>query len=108
MTQGEVVLKVADLRRVCSLLLDEVERQYGDQLDMADVPADYYWNMNLAAAFGMTQTPEDHIDCGQSTDDVQEVSELAHGSREMISLWHDLEHLARVMRLLAFLGLPGR
>jgi hypothetical protein len=85
-TQGEVVLKLADLRRVCSLLLDEVERQHGDQLDMADVPADYYWNMNLAAAFGMTQTPEDHIDCGQSTDDIAEVSELARGSREIIVL----------------------
>jgi hypothetical protein len=107
-TQGEVVLKLADLRRVCSLLLDEVERRYGDQIDMADGPADYYWNMNLAAAFGMTQTPEDHIDCGQSTDDVAEVSELARGSRAMIVLWHDLEHLAGVMRLLAFLDRPGQ
>jgi hypothetical protein len=106
-TQGQAVLKLADLRRVCSLLLDEVECQYGDQIDLADVPADYYWNMELAAAFGMTQTPEAHIDCGQSTDDVEEISELARGSREMIVLWHDLGHLAGVMRLLAFLDLPG-
>ena len=108
MTQGEVVLKVADLRRACSLLLDEVERRQGDQIDMADVPVDYYWNVNLAAAFDMTQTPEAHLDCGQSGDDVGEVSELARGSREDIVLWHDLGHLAAVMRLLAFLDLPGQ
>jgi hypothetical protein len=74
---------------------------------MEDVPVDSYWNVDLAAAFGMTQTPEDHIDCGQSTDDVAEVSALARGSREMIVLSHDLGHLAAVMRLLAFLDLPG-
>ena len=108
MTQGEVVLKLADLRRVCSLLLDEVERRRGDQIDMADVPVDYYWNVDLAAAFDMTQTPEGHLDCGQSSDDVEEVSELARGSREEIALTHDLSHLAAVLRLLAFLDLPAR
>lgn len=107
MAQGEVVLKLADLRRVCSLLLDEVERQRGDQIEMAHVPVDYYWNVDLAAAFDMTQTPEGHLDCGQSSDDGDEISELARGLREEIALSHDLSHLAGVLRLLAFLDLPA-
>jgi hypothetical protein len=104
--QGEAVLKLTDLRRVCSLLLDEVERCQGGQIDMADVPVDYYWNVGLAAAFDMTQGPEAHLDCGQISDDVEEVSELARGKRE-IALTHDLSHLAAIMRLLAFLDLPA-
>jgi hypothetical protein len=106
-TQGEVVLKLADIRRVCSLLLNEVERRRGDQIDMGDVPVDYYWNVDLAAAFDMTQTPEGQLDCGQSSNDVEEVSKLARGSREEIALTHDLSHLAAVLRLLAFLELPA-
>jgi hypothetical protein len=108
-TKDAPILRIADLRQVCSMLLDQVERQFGDQIDLADVPVDYYWNLNLAAAFDMTQEPEPeaHVDCGQSTDDVEELTALARGdSRDLIVLWHDLEHLAGVMRMLAFLDLP--
>jgi hypothetical protein len=89
------------------MLLDQVESRFGDRIDLADVPVDYYWHLRLAAAFDMTQTPDAHVDCGQSSDDVEEISALARGdSRDEIVLWHDLDHLAGVMRLLAYLDLP--
>jgi hypothetical protein len=107
MAHGEVVLKLTDVRRVCSLLLDEVERRWGDQIEMADMPFDHYWNVDLSAAYDMTQTAEAYLDCGQSSDDLEEVARVARGTREEIVLWHDLGHLAGAMRMLAFRGLPA-
>ncbi|MFI0967563.1 hypothetical protein ACH4S8_40210 [Streptomyces sp. NPDC021080] len=37
MTQSEHVLRMADLRRACSVLLDETERRFGDEVDLAGV-----------------------------------------------------------------------
>src|SRR5262245_43649607 len=108
-TQRDPVLKLADLRRTCSLLLDEVQRRFGDQINLGDMPIDYYWNVDLAAAFDIHQGPEAHLDCGQSSDDFAEVTAAAQrGPHDVIALWHDLDHLAGVLRLLAFLDLPTR
>lgn len=108
MKRGDVVLRVADLRRACVLLLDEVEQRFGEQVALADVPVDYYWNLPLSAAFGMGRVPqEDDLDCGTGSDDVAEIAGLVEGGREEVVLWHDLDHLAGVLRLLAFLDLPA-
>ncbi|MFE1286836.1 hypothetical protein [Streptomyces sp. NPDC058751] len=107
MTQSEHVLRMADLRRACSVLLDETERRFGDEVDLSELPVDYYWSLDLAAAFDMSQTPTAQLDCGQVSDDVAEIAALVRRAPEdVIALWHDLDHLAGVLRLLAHLDLP--
>nr|WP_308313106.1 hypothetical protein [Streptomyces sp. ISL-1] len=107
MMQSEHVLRMADLRRACSVLLDEAERRFGDQVDLTEVPVDLYWNVDLAAAFDMSKVPAAQLDCGQVSDDVAEIVALVRRSPENVTaLWHELDHLAGVMRLLAHLDLP--
>ncbi|MFF3327376.1 hypothetical protein [Streptomyces sp. NPDC002889] len=55
---------MADLRRACSVLLDEAERRFGDQADLAEVPVGLYWSVDLAAIFDMSKAPT-QLDCGQ-------------------------------------------
>lgn len=107
MTQSEQVLRMADLRRACSVLVDEAERRFGDEVVLSEVPVDYYWSVDLAAAFDMSQAPAAQLGCGQVSDDVTEISALVRRAPEdVIALWHDLDHLVGVMRLLAHLDLP--
>ncbi|MEU9136266.1 hypothetical protein AB0D33_09910 [Streptomyces sp. NPDC048404] len=106
MTQSEHVLRLADLRRACSVLLDEAERRFGDEVDLSESPVDHYWSLDLAAAFDMSETPA-QLGCGQVRDDVAEIAALVRrASEDVIALWHDLDHLAGVLRLLAHLDLP--
>jgi hypothetical protein len=100
-------LRIADLRLVCSVLLDAAEAQFGGQVSLAELDVGYYWNVDLRAAFDMAGQPEQHIDCGQVSDDLAElVGMLRHDSHEVASLWHDLQHLVGLLRLLAYLDLP--
>ncbi|MCX4915319.1 hypothetical protein [Streptomyces sp. NBC_00687] len=106
MTQSEHVLRMADLRRACSVLLDEAERRFGDELNLSELPVDYYWTLDLAAAFDMSQTPA-QLGCGQAGDDAAEIGALVRRAPgDVVALWHDLDHLASVLRLLAHLDLP--
>ncbi|BDH06826.1 hypothetical protein [Streptomyces seoulensis] len=107
MTQSEYVLRMADLRRACSVLLDETERRFGVEVDLSRVSADYYWSLDPATAFDMSETPTAPLGCGQVSDDVAEIAALVRrGPEDVIPLWHDLDHLAGVLRLLAYLDLP--
>ncbi|MEU4495474.1 hypothetical protein AB0F96_18975 [Streptomyces sp. NPDC023998] len=107
MMQSEHVLRMADLRRACSVLLDEAERRFGDQVDLTEVPVDLYWSVDLAAAFDMSRAPAAQLGCGQVSDDVAEIVALVQRDPEDVTaLWHDLDHLAGVIRLLAHLDLP--
>ncbi|MFF4541163.1 hypothetical protein [Streptomyces aureus] len=107
MAKSEHVLRMANLRRACSVLLDEAERRFGDEVDLSELPVDYYWTLDLAAAFDMSRTPTVQLDCGQVSDDVAEIAALVRRAPEnAIALWHDLDHLAGVLRLLARLDLP--
>jgi len=102
-----VVLRVGDLRRACSVLLDAVEDRFGGQISLSEPGVDYYWNVDLRAAFDMVNQPEQHIDSGQSSDDLAELTDmLSRGPDDVLPLWHDLQHLAGLLRLLAYLDLP--
>ncbi|WP_406360748.1 hypothetical protein OID55_17560 [Streptomyces sp. NBC_00715] len=105
-TQSEHVLRMADLRRACSVLLDEAERRFGDEVNLSELPVDYYWTLDLAAAFDMSQTPAE-FGCGQVGDDAAEIGALARRAPgDVVALWHDLDHVASALRLLAHLDLP--
>ena len=110
MTDTTMSLRVADLRRACEVLLDEVERRFGDQIQLSalDAVKDHYWDLDLAAAYGMVKQPEAHLTAGQTSDDLQEIVDLLHRADgdEPVVLWHDLSHVSGVMRLLAYLDLP--
>ncbi|MGW3783501.1 hypothetical protein ACWD5Z_02890 [Micromonospora chokoriensis] len=102
------VLRVQDLRRVCGKLLDVVEEQFGAEIDLDRLDVDFYWNMDLRSAFDLYGAPEAGIDLGQGSDDVAELQALLRRSADddVLVLWHDLKHLAGVLRLLAYLDLP--
>ncbi|MGC4855332.1 hypothetical protein ACLQ24_18560 [Micromonospora sp. DT4] len=108
MTDADAVSRIVDLRRACSMLLDAAESRFGPEIQLSQLDVDYYWNMDLGAAFRMVQQPELEIDCGQSSDDVAELTSLLRrgGPEGFVSLWHDLSHVSGLLRLLAYLDLP--
>ncbi|MGC5290767.1 hypothetical protein [Micromonospora sp. DT231] len=107
MTGADEVLRIADVRRACAMLLDAAESRYGPEIQLSQLDVDYYWNVDLRAAYTMAAQPELAIDCGQSSDDLAELSGLLQRDPEdVVSLWHDIGHLSGLLRLLAYLDLP--
>jgi hypothetical protein len=84
------------------VLLDEAERRHGADFDLTDTDHDYYWHLDVGAAFNMTDCPDSRVDCGQISDDTTEVASLLQRGGP-VALWHDLEHVVGLLRLLAFL-----
>lgn len=106
MTDADAVLRIADLRRACSMLLDVAESRFGARIPLSQLDVDYYWNVDLSSAFGMVQRPESAIGCGQSSDDLAELRGLLQRDPDdVVSLWHDLSHVSGLLRLLAYLDL---
>ncbi|MFC4021999.1 hypothetical protein ACFOW4_29245 [Micromonospora sp. GCM10011542] len=102
------LLRVQNLREVCGMLLDAVEERFGAEIDLSRVGVDPYWNVDLRAAFEVGNDPAAGIDVGQTSDDLAELRALLRRpADDPPVLWHDLQHLAGVMRLLAYLDLPG-
>jgi hypothetical protein len=98
---------MADLRRACLMLLDVAEQQFGSQVSLSELGVDYYWNLDVHAAFDMAGQPGQHVDCGQVSDDLAELTGLLRRAPdEVVALWHDLQHLSGLLRLLAYLDLP--
>ncbi|MGC4878789.1 hypothetical protein ACLQ26_21335 [Micromonospora sp. DT43] len=101
------MLRIADLRRACSMLLDAAESRFGPHIPLSQFRVDHYWNIDLRAAFEMTPQLELAIDCGQSSDDLAElIGIVQRGPEDLLSLWHDLQHVSGLLRLLAYLDLP--
>ncbi|MFI6819789.1 hypothetical protein ACIBJE_02405 [Micromonospora sp. NPDC050187] len=101
-------LRVEELRQVCALLLDAVQERFGAEVDLSVLDVDHYWNVDLRSAFSILEDPASGIDVGQSSDDVAELRALLRRpADEGPWLWHDLQHLAGVLRLLAYLDLPA-
>lgn len=101
------VLQIADLRTATARLLDAAEDKFGSELDLdaAPVPLDLYWQVSARSAYQMAEDPE-HL-AGSLTDDLEEVQDLIQRPLDETYLWHDLEHLCGLLRMLAFLDLPG-
>ncbi|OZV80872.1 hypothetical protein CA850_11945 [Micromonospora echinospora] len=100
-------LRVEELRQVCTLLLDAVQERFGAELDLSCLDVDLYWNVDLRSAFELREDPASGVDVGQSSDDMAELRALLRRpAGDGPWLWHDLQHLAGVLRLLAYLDLP--
>ncbi|RLP88834.1 hypothetical protein EAD89_16105 [Micromonospora sp. BL4] len=90
------------------MLLDAVEERFGPGIDLSSVGVDAYWDVDLRTAFEVREDPAQGIDVGQSSDDIAELRRLLRRPADDVPvLWHDLQHLAGALRLLAYLDLPA-
>ena len=95
-------LSVTDLRTAISNLLDAVEAQFGPELRF---PEDFYWNVPFGEATEINDSPKP--DMGSVVDDTESVREfLSRDGSEFVSIWHEADHLAGVLRAIARLDLP--
>jgi hypothetical protein len=94
-------LEVSDLRTAMTRLLDAIEGKFGAIVRLED---DYYWNVPMDAATAVYDTPE--LDLGSVVDDAASVGEFLDRSDEPVSIWHEAEHLAGILRSIARLDLP--
>jgi hypothetical protein len=97
-------LNLNRLREACTLLLDQVEREHGTEMEVSNLPLGHYWEIDLRSSFAMVESPP--IVAGDFVDDVESIEELVTRNPSEVYLWHDLGHLSGVLRGLAFLNLP--
>ena len=108
MDSESVTIRVEDLRRAFSVLVDAIAANFGSTVTLcgADFYADHYWDLELEAAFRLVDDPGRHIGAGQTSDDVEEVRGVVEREGGEVFLWHDLGHFAAVLRRIAFLDTP--
>ena len=109
-------LVFSQLRVAINGAIDLAESRLGEavDLDALEQYRDYYWHLPVDVAFSMAEEPEKSVDAGQTSDDLEELADMVANPEDQV-LWHSLEHLAEVLRLVAFLdrlepsaaGLPG-
>ncbi len=100
MTSAEFV-SLVQLRQGVSILLDEIERQYGTAVDL-DV--DYYWTITPGEAFRFEASEAPEPTVGQLTDDIASLREmLASDTDRPVVIWHDLAHVIGLLTRLAAL-----
>lgn len=94
---GDLTLHVDDLRRVANRIFTAVERSYGSSIDLDE---DYYWHLDVDDAYDMSAAPTINL-VGQVTDDVAELRAFIASDDDTIdSLWHELNHLIGVLRVI--------
>jgi len=96
-------LSIPALQTALVRLLQAVEQKYGPVLLLSE---DYYWNVPVGEAASLEAPPE--LDLGSASDDLEALSEvLSRPSAELPVLWHDLEHLAGLLRSIARIDAAG-
>ena len=100
------ILTIRDLRSACERLLDAAESEFGSEIDLDSVPTPVaeYWSFDPKTAF--TLAPEPEREAGSVTDDLAEISEFLQRPKGDVHLWHDLDHLCGLLRLLVFMDYP--
>jgi hypothetical protein len=94
------------MRDACERLLDALEARHGKAIPLEELPVVLaeYWTFNLEDAYTCAASPR--TEAGDFGDDLAEVGQLVTRRDEEIYLWHDLEHVAAVLRGIAFIELP--
>jgi hypothetical protein len=102
------ILRIEELRQVIDSALDRAEQRFGPAVDVTAVPhvADYYWQLNPETAFALDDDPELRLGLGQTSDDLDELAAMRDDPAMHDALWHSLEHLAELLRFLAFADKP--
>lgn len=95
-------IETSDLRAAFAKLMDALEDQLGSQIV---VDADHYWHVGIGDAFTLHQEPR--VGVGQVSDDLDSVREFVAQPRDAFTaIWHEAEHLAALLRAVAYAGLP--
>ena len=98
---GSRVIRLDDLRRACSDILDAAEERFGPEIAIAEP---YYWTVDLRSAYQLVENAAEALEVGSLGDDAEEVSPA---DRDELLLWHRGDHLAGLIRYVAFLDLPS-
>ncbi|MBA3021991.1 hypothetical protein [Propionicimonas sp.] len=90
-------LSIPELQTALVRLLQAVEQKHGPALLLSE---DYYWNVPFGQATSLEGPPE--LDLGSASDDLEALSDVrSRPSAEVPVLWHDLDHLAGLLRSIA-------
>jgi hypothetical protein len=96
-------MATTDLERVMTRLLAVIREKYGDQIDL---DGGLYWRLPLDGPDRLPDDPGEPV-VGDLADDVQEALSVLEVGRDVF-LWHDLDHVAQVLRRISALDLPGQ
>jgi hypothetical protein len=96
-------LVLSDLRLACERLLKEAEVAFGPEIDLDSerVPCDFYWSFDARTAYTMAKDPQHEV--GSVVDDFDSLVEFLGRPDEETHLWHDLDHVCGLLRMLGFL-----
>jgi|GEM_PF-1273605 hypothetical protein len=96
-------IRVEELRAALDTILARVQERFGNEIALG---ADPYWEVGVAATFDLQSVPVP--EAGSLTEDVERLRELlSDGSTGEVWIWHDLAHLAGILRRIAALDLPA-
>ena len=91
------------LRQALDRVLTEVERERGDLVPLS---ADHYWILDARATYEVGRTPKERdLMIGQLSDDIATLDEILRPD-EVVSVWHDLQHLIGILHRIATDDLP--
>ncbi|MFS0702469.1 hypothetical protein AB6N24_21040 [Cellulomonas sp. 179-A 4D5 NHS] len=102
----ETAVSLPVLRHVVGLLLDELEKRHGAQVELG---ADFYHLLPTEAVYSPGDTPDGQgCTLGSLVDDVATVREIAAQppDERTVVLSHDLAHVNGILQRLAALDVP--
>jgi hypothetical protein len=99
-----LVVPMDKLRQALDRVLAAVQAEQGEVVPLS---ADYYWVLAPQATYDIYETPSaDDFTMGQLSDDVTTLDEILRPD-ELVSAWHDLQHLVGILHRLATQDLPS-
>jgi hypothetical protein len=88
---------LVDLSAWIDSLLDAAEARFGPELQF---PEDFYWDVPFSEATQVDSEPEPYL--GSVVDDTESLRDfLARDPSEHVSIWHEADHIAGVLRAIA-------
>jgi hypothetical protein len=98
-------LLLSDLRLACERLLTQAEVVLGPEIDLDSehVPCDFYWSYDARTAYTMAENPQHEV--GSVVDDFDSLVEFLGRPEEETIVWHDLDHLCGLLRMIVFLDM---
>ncbi|ASW55753.1 hypothetical protein CIK06_18570 [Plantactinospora sp. KBS50] len=92
-------MRVAELRDAIERLLAAIEVRFGEEIRFT---GDFYWSVGLTESFDLVSESVASVDVASLVDDVASIREIVgQAVDEPVVLWHDLTHLAGLLRGIA-------
>jgi hypothetical protein len=104
------LLRMAELQDASARLLDIARERFGEEIDLdaMDEPVGLYWAVDPWTAHTARDLRGESVGLGDVSDDIEEALAVVNDPEHEVFLWHDLDHLAGVLTLLAYLNHPRR